>query len=276
MPVSDLFVPTVQPPDTPAIAGSLWFHVRGSHVWVAEAAARRGASDPVFLGMLGTTACWAVEVAARRARPRRRHVQRPAGPLRPPARRSSGRSPGEPCSWSTGSARTGTAAAAARRPSGRPRERSMKCPALRPPRLPPPGAGRHHAREPGRRGAAGPGRDVPRPDVLVHRRLRGAGRDARGGGEAGGPRGGRRRHHQRRATSSSQPWPFPHSLMLGFTADWAGGDIVIDPIEIVDAQWFRRRRPAADPARHLDRPQADRRLDPLGRRAVARRRAAAT
>ena len=38
---------------------------------------------------------------------------------------------------------------------------------------------------------------------------------------------------------SSQPWPFPHSLMLGFTADWAGGDIVIDPTEIVDAQWFR-------------------------------------
>jgi NAD+ diphosphatase len=38
---------------------------------------------------------------------------------------------------------------------------------------------------------------------------------------------------------ASQPWPFPHSLMLGFTADWAGGDIVIDPTEIVDAQWFR-------------------------------------
>ena len=34
---------------------------------------------------------------------------------------------------------------------------------------------------------------------------------------------------------ASQPWPFPHSLMLGFTADWAGGDIVIDPTEIVDA-----------------------------------------
>jgi NAD+ diphosphatase len=38
---------------------------------------------------------------------------------------------------------------------------------------------------------------------------------------------------------SSQPWPFPHSLMIGFTADWASGDIVIDPTEIVDAQWFR-------------------------------------
>jgi NAD+ diphosphatase len=36
----------------------------------------------------------------------------------------------------------------------------------------------------------------------------------------------------------SQPWPFPNSLMLGFYAQWTGGDIVIDPNEIVDAQWF--------------------------------------
>lgn len=38
----------------------------------------------------------------------------------------------------------------------------------------------------------------------------------------------------------SQPWPFPHSLMIGFTAEWASGDIVCDPTEIMDAQWFRR------------------------------------
>jgi NAD+ diphosphatase len=36
----------------------------------------------------------------------------------------------------------------------------------------------------------------------------------------------------------SQPWPFPNSLMLGFYAEWSHGDIVIDPTEIVDAQWF--------------------------------------
>jgi NAD+ diphosphatase len=36
----------------------------------------------------------------------------------------------------------------------------------------------------------------------------------------------------------SQPWPFPNSLMLGFYAEWSAGDIVIDPVEIVDAQWF--------------------------------------
>ena len=36
----------------------------------------------------------------------------------------------------------------------------------------------------------------------------------------------------------SQPWPFPHSVMVGFTAAWTGGDIVPDGEEIVDAKWF--------------------------------------
>lgn len=36
----------------------------------------------------------------------------------------------------------------------------------------------------------------------------------------------------------SQPWPFPHSLMLGFTAEWAGGELAPDGIEIEDAGWF--------------------------------------
>ncbi|MEH6472860.1 MAG: NAD(+) diphosphatase [Halopseudomonas sp.] len=36
----------------------------------------------------------------------------------------------------------------------------------------------------------------------------------------------------------SQPWPFPHSLMLGFFADYAGGEIVPDGEEILKAQWF--------------------------------------
>jgi len=37
----------------------------------------------------------------------------------------------------------------------------------------------------------------------------------------------------------SQPWPFPNSLMIGFTAEHAGGEIVIDNNEILDANWFR-------------------------------------
>ncbi len=35
----------------------------------------------------------------------------------------------------------------------------------------------------------------------------------------------------------SQPWPFPHSLMIGFTADYAGGELRTDPTEIEDADW---------------------------------------
>jgi NAD+ diphosphatase len=36
---------------------------------------------------------------------------------------------------------------------------------------------------------------------------------------------------------ASQPWPFPHSLMIAFVADWAGGQIRVDPNEIEDAKW---------------------------------------
>ena len=36
----------------------------------------------------------------------------------------------------------------------------------------------------------------------------------------------------------SQPWPFPGQLMLGFYAEYAGGDLVLAPDEIDDAGWF--------------------------------------
>jgi NAD+ diphosphatase len=38
----------------------------------------------------------------------------------------------------------------------------------------------------------------------------------------------------------SEPWPFPDSLMIGFVADYAGGDIRIDNREIEAAGWFTR------------------------------------
>ncbi len=37
---------------------------------------------------------------------------------------------------------------------------------------------------------------------------------------------------------ASQPWPFPHSLMIGFTATYKSGEICIDQEEIEDARWF--------------------------------------
>ena len=39
---------------------------------------------------------------------------------------------------------------------------------------------------------------------------------------------------------SSQPWPFPSSLMIGCHADAATTDIHFDPEEMADVQWFTR------------------------------------
>ena len=36
----------------------------------------------------------------------------------------------------------------------------------------------------------------------------------------------------------SQSWPFPHSLMIAYTARWTGGAIVKQDGEIEDAQWY--------------------------------------
>ncbi|MBK0035614.1 NAD(+) diphosphatase [Erwinia sp. S43] len=38
---------------------------------------------------------------------------------------------------------------------------------------------------------------------------------------------------------SSQPWPFPQSLMMAFMADYDAGEINIDPKELLDACWYR-------------------------------------
>jgi NAD+ diphosphatase len=40
---------------------------------------------------------------------------------------------------------------------------------------------------------------------------------------------------------SSQPWPFPANIMLGFHASAASTEITVDPGELEDARWFERR-----------------------------------
>ncbi len=47
----------------------------------------------------------------------------------------------------------------------------------------------------------------------------------------------------------NQPWPFPDSLMIAFTAQYASGDITIDNNEIVDAGWFSATTMPDIPAR---------------------------
>jgi len=55
---------------------------------------------------------------------------------------------------------------------------------------------------------------------------------------------------------ASQPWPFPDSLMLGYTAKYVSGEICIDSNEIEQANWFDKNNLPKLPtelsiARHL-------------------------
>jgi NAD+ diphosphatase len=192
-----------------------------------------------FLGMLGDEACWAVDVP---------HGEDPSYGAASDLYTFYGRT--SEVEWAlAGRAVQLTEWARTHRFCGRcgtptvpsDNDRSMKCPAcglLAYPRLAPamitlvtkgPRAGPA--------GAARTWRAVPGADVLLPRRVR---RGRRVAGACRDPRGPRRGrvlvgNVQYRG---SQPWPFPHSLMIGFRAEWEAGDIVCDPSEIVDAQWY--------------------------------------
>ena len=61
---------------------------------------------------------------------------------------------------------------------------------------------------------------------------------------------------------SSQPWPFPSSIMLGFHAEALSDELDIDPEELQEARWFTLRRAArtggatASPCRAATRSRA--------------------
>jgi NAD+ diphosphatase len=38
---------------------------------------------------------------------------------------------------------------------------------------------------------------------------------------------------------ASQPWPFPHSLMIAFVCEWIEGELKPQAGEIEDAKWFK-------------------------------------
>lgn len=48
---------------------------------------------------------------------------------------------------------------------------------------------------------------------------------------------------------ASQPWPFPHSIMIGFSASYVDGEIEIDNHELEDAKWFSVRNLPALPSK---------------------------
>ena len=125
-------------------------------------------------------------------------------------------------------------------------------------------AGRSPDGEPGR---AGPRRPMAASVLLLPRRLRRAGRI--------GGAGGRFARWPKRSGSSvrdvryqaSQPWPFPSSLMLGFTAVADVGALHPQPAELAAAAWFTRDEVTSGLATRswaaaggVDRPRADRRL----------------
>ncbi len=56
---------------------------------------------------------------------------------------------------------------------------------------------------------------------------------------------------------SSQPWPFPASLMLGFYADAQTETIAMNPDELQDARWFTRAELAEGAAGIARRPRSD-------------------
>lgn len=47
--------------------------------------------------------------------------------------------------------------------------------------------------------------------------------------------------------SSSQPWPFPASIMVGFQAEAAGTALAVNRAELEDARWFSRAELLASP-----------------------------
>ncbi len=56
---------------------------------------------------------------------------------------------------------------------------------------------------------------------------------------------------------SSQPWPFPASLMVGFLAEGLSEDITLDETEVQDARWFSRADLAGHEALGISLPRRD-------------------
>jgi len=64
----------------------------------------------------------------------------------------------------------------------------------------------------------------------------------------------------------SQPWPFPHALMVGFTAAYASGEVRLEEAELADADWFTRDTlPRIPPKLSIARRMIDAWADAQGR-----------
>lgn len=64
----------------------------------------------------------------------------------------------------------------------------------------------------------------------------------------------------------SQPWPFPNSLMLGFTARYDSGELALDPTELAEAAWFAPEAlPVVPPPPSISRQLIDAWLEDVAR-----------
>ncbi|HET9071148.1 MAG TPA: NAD(+) diphosphatase [Acidimicrobiales bacterium] len=249
------FVPLTTPPE-PAPVAAAWLVVRegevlvgdgavagsppgGSPGWPAALPAELGAgtdTEPVFLGVEGGRACWAQGVGAGTPAPtgsRWVGLRAAGGILEADAWAMVGRAV-QLVEWRRTSRFCGRCGSATVAVAG---ERAMRCPACglaAYPRLAPAvivlverGAEVLLARNAGFRGrmfstVAGfvePGETL---EEAVRREV----------DEEVGVRLGAIRYF------GSQPWPFPHSLMVGFRAAWESGAVTVDGVEIAEAGWF--------------------------------------
>lgn len=237
------FVPFLTVPDSPAVSATRWFAVRQATVAITDEALA-DPDDAVFLGMWGTTACWAVDDDGRQGSDDGAFVdlRRLWGSVSETEWTIAGRAV-QLVEWTRTHKFCGRCGTATSRADG---ERAMRCPScglLAFPRLAPAiitliTRGDEALLARGRlfplpmysciAGFVEPGETL---EEAVHREIR-----EEVGVEVSDVQ-----------YVASQPWPFPHSLMLGFRAEWKSGDIVIDETEIVDAAWFTRDEPPMIP-----------------------------
>jgi NAD+ diphosphatase len=237
------FVPLLLPPDTPAISDTRWFWVGDGGVALVDGPPP---TDPpvVFLGMQGMVACWAADLGAADTDVPFVELRQLWGQVADEDWTLAGRAV-QLVEWARTHRFCGQCGTATERAIG---ERAMRCPScglLAFPRIAPAVITLVHRGDevllargvqfsmPMYSCIAGfvePGETL---EEAVRREIR-----EEVGVEVDEPR-----------YLASQPWPFPHSLMIGFTAEWTSGEIVIDPAEIADAQWFHRDAlPAVPPA----------------------------